>query len=73
MQISNSKAMNMQIGWRNISVWKINLSECMWSAHMAEPSKFGATLNSGYFRFLSISHLGEVLEYLFLAELKINC
>ena len=27
---------------------------------MAEPSKFGATLNSGYFRFLSISHSGEV-------------
>ena len=29
---------------------------------MAEPSKFGATLNSGYFRFLSISHSGEALE-----------
>ena len=39
---------------------------------MAEPSKFGATLNSGYFRFLSISHSGEALELLFLAELKTN-
>ena len=29
---------------------------------MAEPSKFGATLNSGYFRFLSISHSVEALE-----------
>ena len=29
---------------------------------LAEPSKFGATLNSGYFRFLSISHSGEALE-----------
>ena len=40
---------------------------------MAEPSKFGASLNSGYFRFLSISHSGEALELLFLAELKTNC
>ena len=40
---------------------------------MAEPSKFGATLNSGYFRFLSISHSGEVLELLFSAELKTTC
>ena len=40
---------------------------------MAEPSKFGATLNWGYFRFLSISHYGEVLELLFSAELKTNC
>ena len=39
---------------------------------MAEPSKYGATLNSGYLRFLSISHSGEVLEKLFLAELKTN-
>ena len=37
---------------------------------MAEPSKFGATRNSGYFSFLSISHSGEVRELLFLAELK---
>ena len=37
---------------------------------MAEPSKFGATLNSGYFRFLSISHSGEVLDLLFSAVLK---
>ena len=29
---------------------------------MAEPSKFGAALNLGYFRFLSISHSGEALE-----------
>ena len=40
---------------------------------MAEPLKFGATLNSGYFRFLSIFHSGEALELLFLAELKTNC
>ena len=40
---------------------------------MGEPSKFGATVNSGYFRFLSISHSGEVLELLFSAELKTTC
>ena len=40
---------------------------------MGEPSKFGATLNSGYFGFLSISHSGEELELLFSAELKTNC
>ena len=40
---------------------------------MAEPSKFGAILNSGYFRFLSISHSGEELELSFSAELKTNC
>ena len=39
----------------------------------AEPSKFGATLNSGYFRFLSISDCGEALELLFSAELTTNC
>ena len=39
---------------------------------MAEPSKFGAILNSGYFRFLSISDCGEELELLFSTELKIN-
>ena len=44
--------------------------------YMAEPSKFGATLNivnSGYFRFLLISHSGEALELLFAAELKTTC
>ena len=40
---------------------------------MAEPSKFGATLNSGYFSFLSISYFWEELELLFSAELKTNC
>ena len=40
---------------------------------MAEPSKFGAILNPGYFRFLSISDCGEELELLFSAELKTNC
>ena len=40
---------------------------------MAEPSKFGAILNLGYFRFLSISDCGEELELLFSAELKTNC
>ena len=40
---------------------------------MAEPSKFGATLNSGYFGFPSISHPGEVLKLLFSAELKTTC
>ena len=40
--------------WVFMSEIEINL--------MAEPSKFGATLNSGYFRFLSISHSGEALE-----------
>ena len=40
---------------------------------MEEPSKFGATLNSGYFKFLSISHSGEVLELLFSAVLKSTC
>ena len=40
---------------------------------MAEPSKFLAILNSGYFRFLSISDSGEELELLFSAELKTNC
>ena len=40
---------------------------------MAEPSKFGAILNSGYFRFLLISDCGEELELLFSAELKTNC
>ena len=40
---------------------------------MAEPSKFGATRNSGYFSFLSISHSGEVRELLFSAELKTTC
>ena len=40
---------------------------------MAEPSKFGATRNSGYFSFLSISHSGEVCGLLFSAELKTNC
>ena len=40
---------------------------------MAEPSKFGAILNSGYFRFLSISDCREELELLFSAELKTNC
>ena len=40
---------------------------------MAEPSKFGAILNSGYFRFLSISDCGEEFELLFSAELKTNC
>ena len=39
---------------------------------MAEPSKFGAILNSGYFRFLSISDWFLVLELLFSAELKTN-
>ena len=40
---------------------------------MAEPTKFVAILNSGYFRFLSISDSGEELELLFSAELKTNC
>ena len=40
---------------------------------IAEPSKFVAILNSGYFRFLSISDSGEELELLFSAELKTNC
>ena len=40
---------------------------------MAEPSKFGAIRNSGYFSFLSISHFGEVLELPFSAELKTTC
>ena len=40
---------------------------------MAEPSKFGAILNSGYFRFLLISDSGEEFELLFSAELKTNC
>ena len=40
---------------------------------MAKPSKFGAILNSGYFRFLSISDCGEELDLLFSAELKTNC
>ena len=40
---------------------------------MAEPSKFGAILNSVYFRFLLISDCGEELELLFSAELKTYC
>ena len=40
---------------------------------MAELSKFGATRNSGYFRFISISHSGEVLELPFSTELKTIC
>ena len=40
---------------------------------MAEPSKFGAIRNSGYFSFLSISHFGEVLELPFSVELKTTC
>ena len=40
---------------------------------MAVPSKFGEVLNSGHFRFLSISDCGEELELLFSAELKTNC
>ena len=40
---------------------------------MAEPSNFGAILNSGYFRFLSFSDCGEELELLFSADLKTNC
>ena len=36
---------------------------------MEEPSKIRATRNSGYFRFFSISHSGEVLELLFSADL----
>ena len=40
---------------------------------MAKPLKFVAILNSGYFRFLSISDSGEELELLFSAELKTNC
>ena len=39
---------------------------------MAEPSKLDAILNSGYFRFLSISDCGEELELLILTELKTN-
>ena len=40
---------------------------------LAEPSKFGAIRNSGYFIFVSISHFGEVLELPFSAELKTTC
>ena len=40
---------------------------------MVEPSKFGAILNSGYFRFLSISDCGEEFELLFSSELMTNC
>ena len=50
---------------------KMNANPKNWS--MAEPSKFGAILNSGYFGFLMISDCGEELELLFLAELKTNC
>ena len=41
--------------------------------YMAEPSKFRAILNLGYFSFLSISHSRDVLELLFSAELKTTC
>ena len=41
--------------------------------YMAEPSTFGATLNLGHFRFLSISHSREMLELLFSTELKTTC
>ena len=41
--------------------------------HTAEPSKFGATLNSGYFRFLLICYFWEVRGFLFSAELKTTC